>query len=184
MKKKAIFLDRDGVITVERGYAISSIDELELYPFTAKCVEDIKEQGYLAIVITNQSAVAKGLYTEDDLKHMNQLVMEQTGIDALYYCPHHPQGIVPKYTMVCNCRKPKTGMIDQACKDYDIDLDNSYMVGDRACDIILGQNVGIKTVLLNSGYGESGLEEDCSPDMIMDDLREFTDYLIRYRSKD
>ncbi|SDB60162.1 HAD-IIIA family hydrolase [Butyrivibrio sp. INlla16] len=180
MMKKAIFLDRDGVITVEKGYAISSIEELEIYSYASGCIETIKELGYLTIIITNQSAVAKGLYSEDDLKEMNRIVMEQTGVDALYYCPHHPQGIVSKYANVCNCRKPKTGMIDQACKDYDIDLSRSFMVGDRACDIFLGQNVGVKTVLLNSGYGEDGLEEECKPDLIMDDLRQFANYLIEY----
>ncbi|WP_035767600.1 D-glycero-alpha-D-manno-heptose-1,7-bisphosphate 7-phosphatase [Butyrivibrio sp. NC2002] len=177
MKKPAVFLDRDGVITVERGYAISSIDELEIYSYAEECVEKIKALGYLTIIVTNQSAVAKGLYTEEELKKMNQAVLKQTGVDALYYCPHHPQGIVPGYSKVCSCRKPGTGMIDKACSEYDIDLSRSFMVGDRACDILLGQNAGIKTVLLNSGYGVKGLEEECNPDIIMGDLRDFTGYL-------
>ncbi len=181
MKKPAIFLDRDGVLTVEKGYAISSIEEMEIFPYAQECVRRIREAGYLAIVVTNQSAVAKGLFPIEELLDMNRRLESEAGVDAIYYCPHHPEGKILKYTKVCNCRKPKTGMIDQALRDFDIDMASSYMVGDRACDIILGQNAGIKTVLLDSGYGSERLEEDCSPDFIMKDLTEFTEYLTKNR---
>ena len=181
MKKPAIFLDRDGVLTVEKGYAISSIEEMEIFPYASECVRRIREAGYLAIVVTNQSAVAKGLFPIEELLDMNRRLESEAGVDAIYYCPHHPEGKILKYTKVCNCRKPKTGMIDQALRDFDIDMASSYMVGDRACDIILGQNAGIKTVLLDSGYGSERLEEDCSPDFIMKDLTEFTEYLTKNR---
>lgn len=181
MKKPAIFLDRDGVLTVEKGYAISSIEEMEIFPYAQECVRRIREAGYLAIVVTNQSAVAKGLFPIEELLDMNRRLESEAGVDAIYYCPHHPEGKILKYTKVCNCRKPKTGMIDQALRDFDIDMASSYMVGDRACDIILGQNAGIKTVLLDSGYGSERLEEDCSPDFIMEDLTEFTEYLTKNR---
>ena len=177
ISKPAIFLDRDGVLTAEKGYAISSIEEMEIFPYAAECAEAMKRMGYLTIVITNQSAVAKGLYTEKALKEMNDKLLKETCVDAIYYCPHHPQGIVPEYTKVCSCRKPATGMIEQALKDFDIDMSHSYMVGDRAIDILLGEKVGVKTVLLNSGYGEKNLEQECSPDYVMSNLIEFTDRL-------
>lgn len=180
-RKPAVFLDRDGVLTIERGYAISLIDEMEIFSYAAECVRRIREAGYYAIVVTNQSAVAKGLFTIEELMEMNHKLKSEVGVDAIYYCPHHPEGKVSEYTKICNCRKPGTGMIDQAMKDFDIDMTSSYIVGDRACDIILGQNAGIKTVLLDSGYGSERLEEDCSPDFIMKDLTEFTEYLTKNR---
>ena len=181
MIRPAIFLDRDGVLTMEYGYAISSIEEMKIYPYAADCVSRLKEAGYLTIVVTNQSAVAKGLFSIEELFDMNRKLQDEVGVDAIYYCPHHPNGKILKYSKICDCRKPATGMIDQACKDLDIDMSSSYMVGDRACDIILGQNAGIETVLLDSGYGREGLEEDCKPDYIMKDLAEFTEYILKNR---
>lgn len=175
--KPAVFLDRDGVLTRERGYAISSIDEMEIFPYTALSINKIKEKGYLTIVVTNQSGVAKGLFTEDELVEMNNRLMDEIKADALYYCPHHPNGIVTRYSKKCSCRKPAIGMIQQAAKDFEIDLKRSFVVGDRACDILLGQNAGIRTILLNSGYGEDKLEEPCNPDYIFKDLRDVIEIL-------
>lgn len=95
----------------------------------------------------------------------------ETGIDAVYYCPHHPDGKIIKYRKNCNCRKPNIGMITQACHDYAIDIKNSYMVGDRASDILAGQRIGVRTILLESGYGTERLEMDVKPDYILSDLR-------------
>ena len=175
----AVFLDRDGVLTVERGYAISSIDEMEIIPGTAECVDRLKELGYLTIVITNQSAVAKGLYTEEYLGEMNRKLLDEVKVDDLYYCPHHPQGIIPQYSIKCECRKPETGMIRSAQKDHEIDMSGSFMVGDRACDILLGEKAGLKTVMVNSGYGMNKLEEECNPDYVFEDLRGFVDFLSK-----
>ncbi|WP_051204623.1 D-glycero-alpha-D-manno-heptose-1,7-bisphosphate 7-phosphatase [Butyrivibrio sp. VCD2006] len=177
VSKPAIFLDRDGVLTVEKGYSISSIKEMAVFPYAADCVGAMKRMGYLTIVITNQSAVAKGLFTEAELLEMNDKLLLETGVDAIYYCPHHPHGKVLEYTKVCNCRKPKTGMIEKALRDFDIDISHSFMVGDRAIDILLGEKVGVKTVLLNSGYGEENLEQECKPDYVMNNLIEFTEKL-------
>lgn len=175
----AIFLDRDGVLTVEKGYAISSIDEMEIFPGAGECIEKLRGLGYKTIVVTNQSAVAKGLYTEEDLKEMNRKLLNEVKVDALYYCPHHPKGIVPRYSIRCDCRKPETGMIRKSQKDFEIDMDKSFMVGDRACDIIMGEKAGIRTVMLNSGYGMGKLEEECHPDLVFDDLKAFVAYLCR-----
>lgn len=171
IRRPAVFLDRDGVLTEERGY-VTSVEELYIFPFVEVCVRQIHEKGYYAIVITNQSGVARGLFSEDELLKMNDYLMRQTGVDAVYYCPHHPEGSVEKYRKVCRCRKPKIGMFQEACRKFDIDLAKSYMVGDRAGDIIAGQNVGVKTILVGSGYGTAKLEEKVEANYICSDLRD------------
>lgn len=172
---KTVFLDRDGVLTVEKGY-IKRKEELEIFPYVRDCVAAIHEKGYLAIVLTNQSGIARGYFTETQIKEMNTYLIRETGVDAVYYCPHYEKGIVRRYAVKCNCRKPETGMIRQACKDFNINtksLNASYMVGDRASDVRLGQNAGVTSVLLESGYGTKGLEEEVKADLICKDLAEF-----------
>lgn len=175
-KKPALFLDRDGVLTEEIGY-ITSIENLHIFPYAAECVRQIHEKGYYTIVITNQSGVARGLFTEETLKSMNIFLKEMTGVDAIYYCPHHPDGDVDQYRKICKCRKPEIGLLEQACNDFDIDMNRSYMVGDRASDILTGQRAGIKTVLLESGYGSARLEQNVTPDYVFADLRNVIDIL-------
>lgn len=169
--KPAIFLDRDGVLTKEKGY-VCSLDNLEIFPYVEQCIKKIKEKGYYTIVVTNQSGVARGFFTENDLKEMNRYLQEKTGVDAVYYCPHHPEGRVMQYRKACGCRKPEAGMIDIACKEFSINIANSYMVGDRASDIQMGKKIGVRTILLESGYGTERLEETVDPDYILKDLRE------------
>lgn len=175
--RKAVFLDRDGVLTREKGY-VASADQMEIFPYVKECIDEIKAKGYLTIVVTNQSGVARGLIAEEELKKMNRLLTERTGVDAVYYCPHYEKGIVAKYAKPCGCRKPQTGMIDTAVQKYGIDPVKSYMVGDRAADILMGQKAGISTVLLESGYGTARLEEPVTPDYIRKDLRDFVRTLI------
>lgn len=175
-KKPAVFLDRDGVLCEEKGY-IASIDELRIFPYTAECVRRIHEKGFYAIAVTNQSGVARGLFTEETLREINRFLVQQTGIDAIYYCPHHETGIISKYKKRCACRKPGLGMLEQACRDYSIELERSYMVGDRASDILMGQKAGIKTILLESGYGTTKLEAEIVPDYIFADLRNVAELL-------
>lgn len=168
--KPAVFLDRDGVLTEEKGY-IDSVDRLCIFPYAAECVRKMQEKGYYVIVVTNQSGVARGFFEESELQKMNACLIRQTKVNAVYYCPHHPAGTVEKYKMECDCRKPQTGMFRAACREFAIDLPGSYMVGDRAGDILAGQNMGIRTVLLESGYGSKRLEADVKPDYIFEDLR-------------
>ncbi len=175
-KKPAIFLDRDGVLSEEVGY-VRSIEKLHIFPYVGECIAKIKNKGYYSIVITNQSGIARGLLSEDALKNMNQYLIERTGVDAVYYCPHHPQGNIDIYRKVCRCRKPETGLLEQACEDFNIDMSKSYMVGDRACDVLTGQKAGLKTILLESGYGTSRLEQDVVPDYILEDMRKVVELL-------
>ncbi|GFI15300.1 D-glycero-beta-D-manno-heptose-1,7-bisphosphate 7-phosphatase [Lachnospiraceae bacterium] len=176
VKKPAVFLDRDGVLTEEKSY-IASKKDFSIFPYAAECVRMIHEKGYYAIVITNQSGIARGIFTEDALLEMNDFLIQQTKADAVYYCPHHPKGILEKYKKNCQCRKPGTGMFKMACERFPIDMQNSYMVGDRATDILAGQNMGIKTVLLESGYGTAGLEQNVTPDYRLKDLRDVIEIL-------
>lgn len=171
-KHPAVFLDRDGVLNVEKSY-ICIPEELEWYTYSRRSVDMIHKKGYLAIVVSNQSGVARGLFSEEKLLEMNLMLMKETGVDDVYYCPHHVQGIVKKYAIDCDCRKPNTGMLRRASAEHGIDMSRSYMVGDRASDILTGKNAGITTVLLKTGYGEKQLEFDISPDAIYNNLLEF-----------
>ncbi len=175
--KPAVFLDRDGVLTEEKGF-LHSADEMETYDFGWCCVEKLHEAGYLAIVITNQSGVARGYFNEDDLEKMNTRLIKETGVDAVYYCPHHPEGKIAKYKKVCACRKPETSLIDIACKNFEIDLSRSYFVGDRECDIKTGQNAGIKTILVRTGYGLEEEKKELHTDFIADNLISAVDIIL------
>ena len=171
LKKPAVFLDRDGVLTEENSY-VASVDELKIFPYSQECVEQIHKKGYYAVVVTNQSGVARGLFTEKELQEMNRFLMEQTGVDAVYYCPHHPDGKIEQYRKLCHCRKPETGMFEAACERFGIEMKESYMVGDRAGDILAGQKAKLKTILVESGYGTKRLEESVRPDYIVQDLKQ------------
>lgn len=175
-RRPAVFLDRDGVLTEETGY-VDSVEKLRIFPYAVECIRKIHEKGYYAIVITNQSGVARGLFTEERLQEMNRYLQQCTGVDEVFYCPHHPEGAVEEYRIECSCRKPAIGMFQNACRRFDIDMMNSYMVGDRAGDIIAGQNAGVKTILVESGYGTARLEEEVMPDYVAGDLRSVLEIL-------
>lgn len=165
--KPAIFLDRDGVLVEERSY-ITRVADLRIFPYIAQCIRIFKELGYYTICVSNQSAVGRGMMQLSDLEVLNQYLQENTGVDAIYCCSHYWKDNVP----VCDCRKPHTGLFKQAMRDFQIDLQESYMVGDRASDILAGQNMGVKTILLESGYGSAHLEADVTPDYVVQDLRD------------
>lgn len=166
-----MFLDRDGVLTKEKGYVVSP-EDMEIFPYARECVRRRREKGFIAIVVTNQGGIAKGLFTEETLGEMNDRLIRQTGVDAVYYCPHHPEGCMEGYAGICTCRKPSMGMLEAARKDFAVDMDKSWMVGDRASDILTGKNAGIRTILLESGYGTAGLEFAVEPDYVFRDLRD------------
>ena len=158
-KQKAIFLDRDGVINKHIGF-LRHIDDFELIEGVSDAIRLINQSGYLAIVITNQPVIARGEVTWDELHEIHRkmetlLGKEGAYIDGLYICPHHPdkgfEGERPEYKYDCDCRKPKPGMLLQAAKDFNIDLSQSYMIGDNESDIKAGQNAGCyKSVLIET----------------------------------
>ncbi len=173
---KYIFLDRDGVINEEIGF-LHKKEQLKLIQNSAKAIALLNKEGYKVIVITNQPAVARGLCTEETVeeihKELQQLLKKENAyIDHFYYCPHHPtEGQNPFFTKNCYCRKPKTGMIQKAKQDLNIeDLSSSYLIGDRISDIKTGSLMGCKTILVSTGYGQKDSWNDASADYYAKDL--------------
>lgn len=152
---KAVFFDRDNVLN--RDYInVYKIENWDWMPQAKEAVKYCNDNGYLAIVITNQSGIAKALFTEDDVKKLHNFVNDElkkvgAHIDAFLYCPHHPEGIVAPYNIECDCRKPKPGLILRACKDFDIDVKESFMIGDAQRDVDCGKNAGCKGTCLFDG---------------------------------
>lgn len=161
---KAVFFDRDGTLNVEVNYLYRCED----FQWTPEAVEAIRychEHGYLVVVVTNQSGVARGYYTEADVKKLHTWMNEELtkagveGIDAFYYCPHHPKGSVAEYAVDCDCRKPKPGMLIKACQEMKISPADSYMVGDKMRDVESGEAAGIKGILYTGGSLLSCIKE-------------------------
>lgn len=152
MKKKAIFLDRDGTINVEKNY-LYKIEEFEYLSGVKEGLKILQDEGYILIIITNQSGIARGYYSEEDYLKLNQwmlLDLEQSGIHitASYYCPHHPNASIEKYRCDCNCRKPKLGLYWEAVETYDIDLESSYAIGDKIRDLEVCKQSGARGYLV------------------------------------
>lgn len=144
---KAVFFDRDGTLNVDTGY-LHRVEDFTWIEGAKEAIKYVNDKGYLAILVTNQSGVARGYYPEEDVRKiydwMNAELAEiGAHLDALYYCPHHPQGKIPAYTCDCHCRKPDTGMVDEACEKFRIDRSNSYLVGDGDRDIECAQKAGL-----------------------------------------
>ena len=177
---KAVFLDRDGTINKEVNYLYRKEDFIFI-PKTIEAIKIFHELGYKVIVITNQSGVARGYYKEEDIENLHRyidevLTFKNTYIDAYYYCPHHPDGSVERYKIKCNCRKPSHGMIDQALVDFDIDLKQSVIVGDKEIDVQTGKNSGIgKCILVKSGHIVD--EVNTFADSVYDSLYDFANDL-------
>lgn len=175
--RPAFFLDRDGVITTEKGY-VTSLNELEIFPFAEKCIEEIHAAGFKAIIISNQSAVGRGYMTEDELQRINRYLINKTGVEAIYCCPHwyNPNEKASRLNFKCNCRKPHTGLIEKAVIEHGILLDKSYFVGDRESDILTGKHAGIKTVFVKTGYDIRLCNE--KPDYVFNNLEEALIHLL------
>jgi D-glycero-D-manno-heptose 1,7-bisphosphate phosphatase len=138
-KKPAAFLDRDGVLNFDRGYTHRP-DDLVMIPGAATAVRLLNEAGYYVFVVTNQSGVARGLYSEAAIDqvhgHMQKILMKEGAhIDAFYYCPHHPEGTVTEFAISCRCRKPEPGMLEQAASEWPVERGRSFLIGDRDHDL-------------------------------------------------
>lgn len=176
---RAVFIDRDGTISEEVGY-INHVSRFRLFSYSAAALTQLHENGYLAIVITNQAGVARGYFSEEMVQTIHEQMtkdLEASGatLDAIYYCAHHPSVGEALYRLDCDCRKPKPGLLFRAARDYDIDLANSWMVGDRYSDIELAANAGVKSALVLSGYGRGEWEHQrdnwtTQPDLVAEDL--------------
>lgn len=186
MSKGAVFLDRDGVI-VEDANHLSRVDQLALVPGAAAAIRRLNERKIPAVVITNQSVVARGLVKEAELKTIHEALfkmLERDGahIDGLYYCPHHPEVGAPPYRALCSCRKPEPGLFLRAAADLDLALERSVMIGDSLHDLDAGRRAGCTlNVLVLTGHGReerTRLNDRLSPDFIADDLSRAVTWIL------
>lgn len=185
-QRPAVFLDRDGTINVEVGY-LSRPEDFRLIDGSAGAIRRLNEAGFLVVVVSNQSGVARGYFGEDAVAKVNETMtreLEKLGarLDAIYYCPHFSDGVVEQYRRECDCRKPRPGMVRQAQKDFDLDMRRSYVVGDHRGDILLAKNVGVRSILVVTGHGAEELEklrgEGVQPDWVVNNLAEAVDRIL------
>jgi len=181
-KKRAIFLDRDGVINTDNGY-VSVVDDFEFIEGVIEALQKLKQLDYLIVVITNQSGIARGYFTEEQFHTLTEwmdwsLADRGVDLDGIYYCPHHVEHGVGKYKVDCDCRKPKAGMINDAISELDIDITQSILVGDKISDIEAGIAAGIdKNYLVRTGKGITEQGEVLAT-AIYDDLSEVVKDLV------
>ena len=185
MLNKAVFLDRDGTLNEDPGY-LGDPEHLKLFPETGQALALLKnDYNYLLIVISNQSGVARGLITKDEVEAVNDeinnlLQIFNVKIDAFYYCPFHPDF---NSKDECSCRKPSPKMILDAAKDLNIDLSSSYIIGDTVADVRAGQNAGLKTILVKTGYGSDSFyilqKENYLPSFVAENLTDASKFIIK-----
>ena len=157
MKRPAVFVDRDGTINEQMGY-INHLSRFVILPGVPEGIRLLNENNFLVIIVSNQSGVARGYFPIDLVYEIHDFLLatltnQKAVIDDIFFCPHHPQGVVPEYRLACNCRKPKPGLIEQACASYDIDMSKAYVVGDRFSDMELAYGLNLKGVMVKTGYG-------------------------------
>lgn len=179
--RRAVFLDRDGTINIEKEYLYLAKD-FEFIPGVVEAIQLLNQAGVMVVVVTNQSGVARGYYTEDDVVNLHRHIareLELSGahIDAWLFCPHHPTGR-GSYALQCNCRKPLPGMLQEAAERYDICLEESTMIGDKQADIEAGQAAGCHTILVRTGYGATEEQKFESKTVVCDDLLSAVKYLL------
>lgn len=187
MKQRAVFIDRDGTISEEVGY-INHLSRFRLFSYAAAAIKHLNENGWLAIVITNQAGVARGYFSEDMIQIVHNAMTKEieqadARIDAVYYCAHHPSVGEPPYRFACDCRKPKPGLIARAIADFDIDPGESWMVGDRYSDVELARNAGVRSMFVMSGYGRGEWEHQrtgwqTQPDLVAQNLLEAVHLIV------
>ncbi|MFC1921389.1 D-glycero-alpha-D-manno-heptose-1,7-bisphosphate 7-phosphatase [Chloroflexota bacterium] len=181
--EKAVFLDRDGIIIKDTGY-IGEVARVELLPSVGEVIRLLYDNGFKVIVITNQAGVARGYFTEEAVQEVNNFIKESLAqeiaiIDDFYYCPHHVEGVIEEYRKECYNRKPNPGMIEKAESDYNIDLKQSFIIGDKSSDVEAGYRAGCRTILLTGqDYQGSIKNSDVIPDFTAHDLHEAARWLV------
>jgi D-glycero-D-manno-heptose 1,7-bisphosphate phosphatase len=180
-KNKCVFLDRDGVLNKDIGY-LKSPDQLMIIPGVIEALKKLKEAGFLLIIVTNQSGIAKGFFYEDELKKVHEELLaifkkNNIYINDIFYCPHHKDGTVEPYNILCDCRKPNTKMIKDAEIKYSIDLSKSYLIGDKDTDIQLAINAGLKSFYVKNDMYD--YDKNVVPDYIVANLAEAAELIIK-----
>ena len=190
MTRPAVFLDRDGTLIEDRGF-VDRLDLISVFPWTADALRLLKRAGFVTVVVTNQSAIGRGIIDETFLGEVHReldsrLAPAGAAPDAYYYCPHHPDAAVGRFKMACRCRKPGPGMIEQAAADLHLDPARSFMVGDRWIDMAAGHAAGVTALLVRTGHGAH--EADAAPagahaDAILNNLMEAAGWILRNSSR-
>jgi D-glycero-D-manno-heptose 1,7-bisphosphate phosphatase len=193
MKKPAVFIDRDGTINEQMGY-VNHVSRFRILPKVPQAIRMLNRHGFLVFVVSNQSGVARGYYPLDLVSTLHQLLVSRirerkASIDGIFFCPHHPEGSVPEFSRNCDCRKPKTGLIEQACRSFEIDLRRSFIVGDMCTDIELAHRAGITGILVKTGYGLGEIEytlpqKTAKPAHIAEDLLDAVRWILDHRDGD
>lgn len=187
MKRRAVFLDRDGTINEDVGYP-SQYSQIKIYPYSFEAIKKINRAELLAVIITNQSGIGRGLLTEKNLidihKKMKVVFSKHNSyFDGIYYCPHYISSSNPAYRKACSCRKPNPKMALQAASDLNIDLKNSYMVGDKVEDVLFGLNIKATPILVLTGFGQKSLialkEKNIQPAHVARTLLEAVDWILK-----
>ena len=184
----AVFLDRDGTINEQMGY-INHISRFHLLPGVALAIQRLNQKKIPVIIVTNQSGLARGYFPEELLtavheKMHRQLAEQGAHVDGIYICPHHPEAKEKRYRLDCSCRKPKTGLLEQAARELNINLKSSFMVGDRWSDLRCGVRVGVTPVLVLTGYGRGDLQyigpsQQVQPAYVADDLPAAVSWILQ-----
>lgn len=192
---KTIFLDRDGVL-IEDVHLLTNPGDIRILEGVPQALKSLKEAGFRLIVISNQTVVARGLVTEQEVYAINaemERLLKQAGgprLDGFYFCPHHPNATLPAYRIACECRKPRPGLLLRAAHEHNLNLDASFMVGDRITDIIAGARAGCRTVLVQTGKHQEPpietstsepLDESVQPDHVCADLRTAVEWILGTR---
>jgi D,D-heptose 1,7-bisphosphate phosphatase len=184
--QRAVFLDRDGTLNVDRD-CLRAAEEFELLPGVADAIRELNHHGWRAVVVTNQPVIAKGCCTEAELRRIHNKLETLLGrahafLDRLYYCPHHPEagfeGERPELKIRCACRKPAPGMIQRAVADLNIDLAESWLIGDTTTDLQTAKNAGLRSILVRTGYAGKDGRHPAPPDFVFDALGEAVKFVI------
>lgn len=188
--RPAVFLDRDGTLIEDVDY-LSRPDQVVLFPWTIDALRLLNRAGFAVVVVTNQSAVARGIATEQFIRDTHAALDETLAaggarIDRYYFCPHHPEAVVEKYRCPCRCRKPQPGMIEEAASDLALDVARSWMVGDRWLDVETGRAAGTRAILVKSGHAarmQEAAPAEVRPDAILNNLMEAVGWILRNSSR-
>jgi D-glycero-D-manno-heptose 1,7-bisphosphate phosphatase len=184
--RPAVFLDRDGTLLEEAGY-VDRLERLVFFPYAVDAVRLLNRGGLAVVLFTNQSGVGRGIHTEAFVHEAHALVTSRLAVgrarlDGIYYCPHHPQAVVEPFRQVCECRKPRTGMLQQAAADLDLDLSRSFTVGDKWSDVEAGIAAGGRGILVRTGYGRSteAAHDISGAAAVVDDLAAAAAWILRH----